>query len=102
MENHKGILYKSFYLGIIIVFTMFSCKNNEEKNVKQGDHTELTNKKPGECPKGHSDSVVQIIYGYPSEEDFALSDSGLAVLGGCELPDNPDNWFCKKHNISFR
>ena len=51
------------------------------------------------CPKNHKDSIIPIVYGYPSEELFAKSDSGLVALGGCELAD--ENYFCKIHQISF-
>ena len=54
-----------------------------------------------ECPKGHTDEIVPIVYGYPSEEDFKNSDSGKVVLGGCELPENPKKYWCKKHKIEF-
>lgn len=53
------------------------------------------------CPYEHTDSIIPIIYGYPSETDFEKSDSGLIALGGCALPDNPDKWFCKIHKVSF-
>ncbi len=51
------------------------------------------------CPQNHKDSIIPIIYGYPSEALFARSDSGLVALGGCELAD--ENYFCKIHQISF-
>ncbi|MBL4662006.1 MAG: hypothetical protein JKY22_00195 [Flavobacteriaceae bacterium] len=51
------------------------------------------------CPKNHTDSIIPIAYGYPGEELRAKADSGLVVLGGCELGEA--NYFCKIHKISF-
>lgn len=53
------------------------------------------------CPEGHTDSIVPIVYGYPSEELFNQSDSGLVMLGGCEVTDCDPNWWCKKHGKGF-
>ena len=55
-----------------------------------------------ECPIGnHSDRIIPIIYGFPTEEDFRKSDSGLVALGGCELPEKPSNYWYKIHQIDF-
>ena len=54
----------------------------------------------GVCPDGrHTDQVIPIIYGEPSQELFEQADSGLVYLGGCELAD--EQWYCKKHEKAF-
>jgi hypothetical protein len=54
--------------------------------------------KEPKCPNDHTDSIIPIIYGYPGEELLGKSDSGLAVIGGCEMMDEH---YCKIHKISF-
>ena len=82
----------------IFVFTVLiiSCgqANTAESNISLNDDDTPT------CPKGHhTDSIIPIVYGYPSEELFTQSDSGMVALGGCELAD--ENWWCKIHSIGF-
>lgn len=86
--------YNHLYLIFISSCSVSADENNFEKVVAKP-------KAENECPKGHSDEVVPIIYGYPSEEDFKNSDSGKVVLGGCELPENPKKYWCKKHKTEF-
>jgi hypothetical protein len=90
-------------LLIISTLLIFSCEAQLNEN---GEHTQadvieslLQDLNKPTCPKNHQDSIVPIIYGYPSEEMFAKSDSGLVVLGGCELMEEQN--FCKIHKISF-
>ncbi len=54
-----------------------------------------------ECPEGHKDSIIPILYGFPSEEMFEQSDSGIISLGGCEVSMCDPNWWCKIHQKSF-
>ena len=51
------------------------------------------------CPENHTDSIIPIIYGLPTAEAFARADSGLVVLGGCELQDY--TYYCKIHAVNF-
>jgi len=91
---------KYLFLSLIFLISFYSCsvsadENNSEKVV---DNTRAEN----ECPKGnHTDSIIPIIYGFPTEEDFRKSDSGLVALGGCELPENPKKYWCKIHKLDF-
>lgn len=94
---------KNYIILFAILFSIFSlsCGNNSEKN--SGEKITEYNDDSIRCPKGkHTDSIVEIVYGMPSEELFNQADSGLVVLGGCELPEKPLNHYCKKHSISFR
>jgi len=82
-----------FYIGF--VFVLNSCMNtNQDNGFIVGENESI-------CPKNHTDSIIPIIYGMPSEEMFIQADSGLVRLMGCEVSDNDENWYCKKHNISF-
>ena len=83
---------------IVIVFSIMaiSCTLNESKPYK----SLFGNGKPT-CPKEHTDSLIPILYGMPTEESFLEADSGKIWLGGCELPEIENNWYCKKHNIQF-
>jgi hypothetical protein len=83
------------FFGLILT----ACQTGDATNQQKKKSTEK--RAENECPKGHSDEVVPIIYGYPSEEDFKNSDSGKVVLGGCELPENPKKYWCKKHKTEF-
>lgn len=85
---------------MIIFISIISCSvSADEKDSKK------VIEKPraeNECPKGnHTDSIIPIIYGFPTEEDFRKSDSGLIALGGCELPEKPSKYWCKIHKIDF-
>ena len=88
---------------LLILLALLGCQS-QSKNV-EGDNSYMNDLDQLEildpvCPQGnHKDSIIEIIYGEPSEELFEEADSGLVYLGGCELMD--DNWYCKKHNITF-
>jgi len=43
------------------------------------------------CPRCHSEDVVRIVYGEPTEEMVEESMAGRVALGGCVVwPDAPD------------
>ena len=87
------------YTILILIFISACSVSADEKDA------EIVIEKPraeNECPKGnHTDSIIPIIYGFPTEENFRKSDSGLVALGGCELPEKPSNYWCKIHQIDF-
>lgn len=91
-----------FFIPIGITFLQ-SCSGNSPHSADHNDTLEHNQLDSGlvKCPYGHTDSIIPVIYGYPNEEDFKKSDSGLVALGGCSLPDNPAPWYCKIHEISF-
>lgn len=91
---------KYLFLGVIFLVFIYACSVSADENdsSKNKEKPRMEN----ECPKGnHTDSIIPIIYGYPTEEDFRKSDSGLVALGGCELPENPTKYWCKIHKIDF-
>lgn len=55
--------------------------------------------KKAKCPICGREELIEIIYGYPSNELFELSEKGLVKLGGCCLPINYDDnikyYYCK-------
>lgn len=75
-------------------FLMIGCTESCSTNDNQHQNHKT-------CPKNHTDNIIPIVYGYPSEELFDKADSGLVRLGGCEVSEDAPNWFCKTHNISF-
>lgn len=79
----------------ILLFPFLAVNCNQNNNINTDGLNDNT------CPKNHTNNIIPIIYGYPSEELFAKADSGLVQLGGCEISENAPNWYCKTHNISF-
>ena len=59
----------------------------------------LTSKKV--CPQGHSDYIIPIIYGYPTNRNLKKAKKGKIKLGGCVVTDCDPKWHCTKHNIDF-
>lgn len=54
------------------------------------------------CPVCHKqDSVVPILYGFPTEESFEAAERGELSLGGCEVSDCDPSWWCKRDNKEF-
>ncbi len=96
-ESMKNKFNYLVQFSVLIYFiSFFSCSVSSDENDSQKSRAE------NECPKGnHSDSIIPIIYGFPSEEMFQKSDSGLVALGGCGLPENPKKYWCKIHKIDF-
>lgn len=86
---------------ILTLLLLVGCSEPSDTENKNPLEEYLTQNSKPRCPKNHIDSIIPIIYGFPSEEDFQKSDSGLVALGGCELPENAPSWYCKIHDISF-
>ncbi|HEY8934896.1 MAG TPA: carboxypeptidase-like regulatory domain-containing protein [Cyclobacteriaceae bacterium] len=53
------------------------------------------------CPGGHSDNLIPIVYGLPSEKLIEKSKEGKVRLGGCIVTGCDPKWYCKEHNIEF-
>ena len=92
---------------ILLVSVQCSNSGNEFNNDSELDFEQTVdtcnfvsmNEVNPQCQHGHSDSITPIIYGFPSEEMFNKSDSGLVALGGCEISDCDPYWWCKIHEI---
>ena len=46
------------------------------------------------CPECNSTNVLQILYGYPTEEDLKKAAEGKVILEGCIDTLNPPQWKC--------
>ena len=53
------------------------------------------------CPKGHSDSIVSILYGLPTNRAMDKAKKGLIYLGGCIVSDCDPQYYCNKHKLEF-
>ena len=58
----------------------------------------ISNKKI--CPKGHSNKIIPIAYGFPSNRMMEKAKKGKIRLGGCE-PSSCKKWYCKEHQLEF-
>ncbi len=68
-------------LFFFLIISSCSVSAVENKSDKKTDKPRVEN----EYPKGnHAHRIIPIIYGFPTDEDFRKSDSGLVALGGCE------------------
>lgn len=91
----------SIFISVFFCLGFCNCsyvKKSEYREVLVSDNDTLLSIVPP-CPKGHVDSIIPIRYGFPDEWSFALADSGLIHLGGCEM--SHEIWYCKIHTISF-
>jgi len=90
---------------VLIGIAFFACNNTShvatEKNNLITELIENIEPQTGVCPKNHTDSIIPIIYGFPTQESFQKSDSGLVYLGGCDLVENAPTWYCKIHDLTF-
>jgi hypothetical protein len=85
--GYPDLHIKEFYFQTenrIFEFTFPDCKKSVRK-----------------CPKNHSDRLIPIVYGFPSEKMMKASKKGKIILGGCVVTGCDPKWHCKKHNISF-
>jgi hypothetical protein len=90
------------YHSRLIILSILVSSCSVSADVKDYRKKEEEPRAENECLKGnHTDSIIPIIYGFPTEEDFRKSDSGLVALGGCELPVKPSKYWCKIHKVDF-
>ena len=67
---------------------------------KTKEHDQFDDKGNILCPKCHSEGVIKIIYGLPSDELIKESRQGKFALGGCCVDESNPNWEC--HNCDNR
>jgi len=41
------------------------------------------------CPTCQTDTVVPVVYGFPTDDTFEAADRGEVALGGCVIIDAP-------------
>jgi hypothetical protein len=59
------------------------------------------NNKEPQCPDGHKDNIIPIIYGKPSRETVQEAGKGLVHLGGCMVTDCDPHYYCTIHKKEF-
>ncbi len=68
---------------------------------KTKEHDQFDDKGNILCPKCHSEGVIKIIYGLPSDELVKESRQGKFALGGCCVDESNPNWECNNCNNRF-
>jgi hypothetical protein len=53
------------------------------------------------CVGGHTDHIIPIVYGLPSEEMMKKAELGLIHLGGCVISDSDPKFYCTIHKIEL-
>jgi hypothetical protein len=53
-----------------------------------------SHEKPDKCPKCGSPMVVKIVYGELSNGESPEAESGMIILGGCNLTYYEPEWTC--------
>jgi hypothetical protein len=53
------------------------------------------------CPLGHTNDIIPIVYGLPSEKGIKKAEKGKIELGGCSVTECDPKWYCKIHKIKF-
>jgi hypothetical protein len=49
------------------------------------------------CIGGHTDHIIPIIYGYPTQKTMKKAKKGIVLLGGCEVTDCDPHYYCTIH-----
>ncbi len=55
------------------------------------------NEQKPKCLDGHSDHIIPIIYGYPTQKMMKKAKKGLIHLGGCIVTDCDPKYYCTIH-----
>lgn len=53
------------------------------------------------CPYNHKDSIIPIVYGFPTSETGERARRGQVWLGGCEVDSASPLWHCTVHKNEF-
>ncbi len=54
-----------------------------------------------ECPQGHKDNIIPIVYGLAGKKLMKMAKKGEVKLGGCMVYGCDPIWYCKIHKIDF-
>jgi hypothetical protein len=71
---------------------------NEKNVITSG--SEVISRCPVES-EDHSDQIIPIVYGEPTDETLANVKKGEILHGGCVVDANSPRWHCKKHDVNF-
>jgi hypothetical protein len=81
--------------------------------IQDGQIKELTTTYPGpckfiypkgykpNCPFGHTDNIIPIMYGMPGEKLMKKSKQEQIHLGGCPISDCDPQYYCRLHKIEI-
>jgi len=69
-------------------------ENKTSRNVRK-------KKQKPTCIGGHTDHIVPIVYGMPTEETMRKAELGLVHLGGCVMSDSDPKFYCTIHKIEL-
>ena len=53
------------------------------------------------CLYNHTDSIVRIVYGYPTHKTMKKANKGLIHLGGCTVTNCDPKYYCAIHKIEL-
>jgi hypothetical protein len=53
------------------------------------------------CPFNHKDSIVRIVYGFPSGKNMRKAKEGKIYLGGCIITNCDPKYYCKIHKLEL-
>jgi len=53
------------------------------------------------CVGGHTDHIIPIVYGEPTEKTMKKAELGLVHLGGCVMSDSDPKFYCTIHKIEL-
>ena len=72
-------------------------------NMLKKKTTKIVHKKKQKptCIGGHTDHIVPIVYGMPTEEMMRKAELGLVHLGGCVMSDSDPKFYCTIHEIEL-
>lgn len=62
----------------------------------------VVHRKPTKCPKCSSKKILDIIYGEPSTELWAIYEAGEVICGGCCISEFDPDWCCAECGTEFR
>ena len=64
--------------------------------------SELSDDAEIRCPQCGSEDVIEIVYGYPTEETLERAEAGEVRLGGCVVGYCDPNRYCKSCGYEWR
>ena len=81
----------------------YYLKDESSFNMSKDKPTKIirTKKQKPTCIGGHTDHIVPIIYGMPTEEMMRKAELGLVHLGGCGMADSDPKFYCTIHEIEL-
>ena len=54
------------------------------------------------CLNGHTDNIIQIVYGEPNEKTMEKASQGKVFLGGYNVTIGAPKYYCTIHKIEIQ